>query len=140
MKKLAYPLLSGPERAVSERVWSELSATLETADFHSALVHGDLTGGNLLCDPEGRLTGVIDWSDAPVTDPAFDFAGLLTVDRRLADEALDSYRGEKSRLMERARLYLRTIPLREIASGVEQKSNRVIRTGLRDFSRWSLPP
>jgi aminoglycoside 2''-phosphotransferase len=139
VKRLAYPLLSRPHRKFSERIWSELFSTIDNVRFRPTLVHGDLTGGNLLCDSKGQLKGVIDWSDAPITDPAFDFAGLLTVDRRLAVGALDNYQRDKSGLLERAELYLRTIPLREIASGVEQESSRIIQMGLSDFRRWSLP-
>ena len=37
------------------------------------LAHADLGAEHLLA-ADGRLTGVIDWSDAAVTDPALDFA------------------------------------------------------------------
>ena len=39
------------------------------------LAHADLGAEHLLA-ADGRLTGVIDWSDAAVTDPALDFARL----------------------------------------------------------------
>ena len=42
------------------------------------LVHNDLAAEHVLCDPEtGKLTGVIDWSDMALGDPAADFAGLF---------------------------------------------------------------
>lgn len=40
-------------------------------------VHGDFRHGNILVDPAtGRLTGVIDWGNAAVGDPALDFMAL----------------------------------------------------------------
>jgi aminoglycoside phosphotransferase (APT) family kinase protein len=41
------------------------------------LVHADLEAEHILLDPEsGRITGVLDWSDACLADPVRDFAAL----------------------------------------------------------------
>ena len=41
------------------------------------LVHGDLAAEHILIDPDaGDITGVIDWSELAVGDPAIDVAGL----------------------------------------------------------------
>jgi aminoglycoside phosphotransferase (APT) family kinase protein len=42
---------------------------------HVVLVHGDLKGEHLLID-QGRVSGVLDWTDAELGDPATDVAGL----------------------------------------------------------------
>jgi aminoglycoside phosphotransferase (APT) family kinase protein len=39
-----------------------------------ALAHGDLHPGHLLVDDDGRVTGVLDWTEAKLTDPAVDLA------------------------------------------------------------------
>ncbi|MFI6286006.1 aminoglycoside phosphotransferase family protein [Streptomyces sp. NPDC051018] len=41
-----------------------------------ALIHNDLKGEHLLVDESGRMTGVLDWTDAAAGDPAEDIAGL----------------------------------------------------------------
>ena len=42
------------------------------------LVHNDLAAEHVLCDEDsGNPTGVIDWSDMAIGDPAADFAGML---------------------------------------------------------------
>ncbi len=41
---------------------------------HLALVHGDLHPGHLLLAPDGALRGILDWTEAQVTDPSVDFA------------------------------------------------------------------
>ena len=52
-------------------------------------VHGDLAARNLLVE-RGRLSGVIDWSDSVISDPAIDFgaiaawAGMPVVDELVA--------------------------------------------------------
>lgn len=40
------------------------------------LVHGDLAGANLLWNPDGTLSGVLDWDLASASDPAIDVACL----------------------------------------------------------------
>ncbi|WP_169736889.1 aminoglycoside phosphotransferase family protein [Pseudonocardia spinosispora] len=40
------------------------------------LVHADLKGEHLLVDGDGAISGVIDWTDAEIGDPATDIAGL----------------------------------------------------------------
>ncbi|WP_326687106.1 aminoglycoside phosphotransferase family protein [Streptomyces sp. NBC_01795] len=42
----------------------------------TALVHHDLKGEHLLLTPAGRVSGVLDWTDAVLGDPAEDIAGL----------------------------------------------------------------
>ncbi|MEV6494110.1 aminoglycoside phosphotransferase family protein [Actinoplanes sp. NPDC051633] len=42
----------------------------------TVLVHGDVAPQNLLSTPDGYLTGLIDWGDAALADPAVDFAKL----------------------------------------------------------------
>jgi len=45
----------------------------------SRLVHNDLWAEHILVDPRsGSLSGIIDWGDAAISDPAVDFACLYT--------------------------------------------------------------
>jgi aminoglycoside phosphotransferase (APT) family kinase protein len=56
-----------------------------------ALAHADLGAEHLLEDG-GVLTGVLDWSDAAITDPALDFARLLRdFGPRFLRSVLDAY-------------------------------------------------
>jgi aminoglycoside phosphotransferase (APT) family kinase protein len=56
------------------------------------LVHGDFWQENLLVDPaNGRLTGVLDWENAMLGDPAQDFGPLRHLDRALAKDVLVHY-------------------------------------------------
>lgn len=73
-----------------ERVSKEIgiSTTLETRwkkwlDNHRiwpnfcTFIHGDLYAGHVLADSDGTVQGIIDWSEAHVSDPAIDFAGHI---------------------------------------------------------------
>jgi macrolide phosphotransferase len=51
----------------------------------TVLVHGDLHPGHILIDEQARVTGVIDWTEARVDDPAYDFGAHLIA---FGDQAL----------------------------------------------------
>lgn len=59
----------------------------------AALLHGDLSPGHVLLDPEtGTLSGIIDWGDAMLGDPARDFIFLYEDwGRDFLDYALEGY-------------------------------------------------
>ncbi len=54
---------------------------------HLVLCHDDLGAEHVLVDDDGTVTGVIDWSDAAVADPAGDLGRIL---RDLGPGALDA--------------------------------------------------
>lgn len=65
----------------------------KTALGPARLVHGDLSDDHILLDAQGRMAGVIDFTDAGLGDAAIDFAyvwrlGESAVDMVLADYAL----------------------------------------------------
>ncbi|MFD4645351.1 aminoglycoside phosphotransferase family protein [Streptomyces sp. NPDC058441] len=54
----------------------------------AVVVHHDLKGEHLTVTPDGRVRGVLDWSDAVIGDPAEDIAGLsIAVGARAAVRA-----------------------------------------------------
>jgi len=63
--------------ATPDNVWARWQRWLANDAIwprHLALVHGDLHAGHLLLDDEGRVTGILDWTEAHLGDPSIDFA------------------------------------------------------------------
>jgi aminoglycoside phosphotransferase (APT) family kinase protein len=67
------PLLDVDRRSDARRLFAEAQTLV---GFAPALVHADLGPPHLLVR-DGRLAGVIDWSDARLGDPAIDYAWFL---------------------------------------------------------------
>lgn len=76
---------------VGEQLWKRWQAWIHNDVLwpkHSALVHGDLHAGHTLVNRSGSVTGVIDWTEAHVTDPAEDFTPYLAV---FGEKALERF-------------------------------------------------
>jgi aminoglycoside phosphotransferase (APT) family kinase protein len=84
--------------------------------------HNDLGIEHVLIDSStGAITGVIDWSDAALTDPAYDF-GLLHRDlgSTALDLALNTYQADDTTaLRQRAVFYARCTLFEDLAYGIE---------------------
>jgi aminoglycoside 2''-phosphotransferase len=85
--------LSSEEFSAVESWWDRFSADEALQNAPRCLVHGDLWWENLLVDEPGeRLLGVIDFGDAAVIDPAYDFVPLQESGGSLLSACLSSYR------------------------------------------------
>lgn len=69
--------------AAVDRSWSQ---------FVPVRVHGDLTADHILVDRDGSISGIIDWSDSKLGDPALDIAGIYSdFDIVAAQQVLAAY-------------------------------------------------
>lgn len=82
---VARPLLDPPDA-----LWARWQRWLhgDTWPTHTALVHGDLHPGHMLLADDGRLVGILDWTEAHVGDPSIDLAMFHQCFGREALEAL----------------------------------------------------
>ncbi|MFC7326484.1 phosphotransferase family protein [Marinactinospora rubrisoli] len=103
------------------------------------VVHGDLGPEHLLSD-SGGLTGVIDFSDAHVGDPAIDLAwALFGTPTEFAAEFAARY-GVTTELRDRALLWHRLGPWYEVLHGLEHDRPADVRSGLEGAVRRLSPP
>lgn len=103
--------------------------------------HNDLGIEHVLVDPErGEISGVIDWSDAAITDPAYDL-GLILRDLGpgALDAALASYTRPEVGLPERTAFYARCSVLEDLRYGVEAGRPEYAEKGVRSLA-WLFPP
>jgi aminoglycoside 2''-phosphotransferase len=93
--KQSFPRLDVVLRARAEHIWMEFLSDESIFTFQPVLLHADLVGGHILCDPaRGRLTGIIDWGDCVIGDPALDFSGLdLQYGRVFVERVISHYQG-----------------------------------------------
>jgi aminoglycoside phosphotransferase (APT) family kinase protein len=134
-ERMVYPLLEPDERTRADRVFEEYFAAVDNVS--PALVHGDLGPDHILCST-GGVTGVIDWSDATVGDPAIDFGWLLHSTPATFTDALVSTYGSGDSVYQRSLFYFRVSHLHEVLHGVQHEDGALLERGLRVF-RERLP-
>ncbi|WP_413449905.1 phosphotransferase [Georgenia phoenicis] len=103
------------------------------------LAHNDLGVEHVLVDASGRVTGVIDWSDAALTDPARDL-GLIYRDLgpQGLDAALTVYGEVGDDVVRRAELYARCGALEDLAYGLQTSRTGYVTKTLRSLT-WLFP-
>jgi aminoglycoside 2''-phosphotransferase len=125
------PLLKEQARRRLRSVSEDFQKYADSFGFSPTFIHCDLDGANILCDSSTRrITGIIDWGDACIGDPAFDFSGLLyEYGTRFLDALLSHYSHEdKSELKRRIIFYSSLIPFRLILGArMTQRQFRVER-------------
>jgi aminoglycoside phosphotransferase (APT) family kinase protein len=105
--------------------------------------HNDLGIEHVLVDPVAwTVTGIIDWSDAAVVDPACDF-GLLYRDLgpAAARAAISTYRtdaNDVAALSERVVFYARCSVFEDLAYGIETEQGKYVDKSLAAME-WLFP-
>jgi aminoglycoside phosphotransferase (APT) family kinase protein len=125
------PLLHSGERRTAGGMLDRFEGAGESFAFAPALIHADLGPEHLLAGGE-RLSGVIDWSDTRIGDPALDFAWLLHgPDEPFADELLRYYEGAvDAGFRGRALFFHRLGPWHEVVYGLETGRREYLESGV----------
>ncbi|MGB2695727.1 MAG: phosphotransferase [Dehalococcoidia bacterium] len=142
------PYFSADERRAVEAFWRSFLGNAAHFAFRPTLLHGDLDGAHVLVDPEiGKMTGVIDFGDARVGDPAFDFSGYPefkeeTFDAPLREAILAAYELPLDETFrERAAIYRdRISPFHAVLHGIETGDDDWLQRGLAAVREWIAAP
>jgi aminoglycoside phosphotransferase (APT) family kinase protein len=96
------------------------------------LVHCDLGVEHLLVDETGFLTGVIDFEDATLGDPAIDFVGLrLAFGDDVTRDVLARYGGPPDPgFADRLRFYCVMGSVHAILYGLDEESDEIVVDGV----------
>lgn len=99
------------------------------------LVHGDIAAAHLLAR-DGALTGVIDFGDALIADPALDFGGLLLAyGWPFSEQVLTAYGGDiDPHFRRRMRFYVDIVPIFLVTFGHMFNDGQDRIDGLRQFA------
>jgi aminoglycoside phosphotransferase (APT) family kinase protein len=97
-------------------------------------VHGDLAAEHILVDPPTQqVTGVLDWSEISIGDPAIDFAGMLHWGGPgFLNAVLSHYRHPTDAgLRDRARFFAVGRGIGDIVFGLETQRPEYVKAGVR---------
>ncbi len=133
VRQRVFPLLEAEKQRRIAAAWEGFVRDNANFCFQPALIHGDLSGEHILFDVgQGGITGVIDWEDAAIGDPAFDFTGLLgDYGPEVAQRVLAAYHGPADPgMLSRACFYAAIGPFHEVLFGLDAGLTQHVATGL----------
>lgn len=131
----ALTLLPAELQSEAERRWERFLSDDANFDFEPRLLHADLTPQHVLWDA-GRISGVIDWTDAQIGDTALDFAWPLSLSDTAADVVLAGHSThEVTGLRARARFYEWTGWWSYMVHGLEISDRPYLERGLAGVMR-----
>ena len=116
-------------RANVTRAFDQFYAVLRMSRYRPVATHQDLGPDHILWDPvSNRPTGVIDWEDLCLGDPAFDLTGLGSLGRsRVAAWVRERKAAKDSTFGERLSFYRRVIPIHGLLYASETRKPRMLR-------------
>lgn len=139
-----YLTVSGQVPAVNRRAVEAFLAAPPPHDGYTPVFsHNDLGIEHVLIDPVAwTVTGIIDWSDAAIVDPAYDF-GLLYRDlgpaaARVAIRSCRTNADDVAALRQRATFYARCSVLEDLAYGIGTGQERYVDKSLAAME-WLFP-
>jgi len=92
-KKFIFPLLSQKEQEWITRIFTAWKSFTRGRVLPSCVVHADLKEEHILFNEDkGVISGVIDFGDVHIDDPAVDFASLVQYRGNCAENALKAYK------------------------------------------------
>ncbi|MEV0156959.1 phosphotransferase [Micromonospora sp. NPDC050686] len=117
-----------------------LRASVPRPARRRVLAHADL-GAEHILEQDGSITGVIDWSDAAITDPALDFARLYRdFGEDFLLESLRAYGGldDGDDALARITFFARCAALEDLSFGREHRRNDYLQAAERSLG-WLFP-
>lgn len=103
-------------------------------------IHGDLWYENILIDPTtGRLSGVLDFDEASIGDPAWDLATQLHCGHTFAEFVFEAYPFKNASMWARAEALFRLRPFEGLDWAVRFQDAAEFEDGLKKLEEMGLP-
>ena len=141
------PLVDNTTASFAQQRFEEFLGEAANFQWTPCVSHADIDTNNVLADPEmGEITGVIDWGDVTIGDPAGDFTDILygpLGDAGLREQlpsltaAYGVHVGEIEQMRPRCRFYYFCWPLHEVLYGLESENESFVESGLEWLGRFA---
>jgi aminoglycoside phosphotransferase (APT) family kinase protein len=126
--------------AQQRRIERFLSSPAPPESVHRTVCHNDLGAEHVLVSEDGSvLTGIIDWSDAAIADPARDL-GLLLRDLGFAVADVIARGMDEATVLTRALFYARCALLEDLAYGIGASRPTYVAHSLARFAETFSGP
>ena len=133
-KDKLYPYMNESSKSEVSQNFEAFLSNDNLLDFKTVLIHGDFGASNILWDSSRVcISGVIDFGETEVGDPAYDFAGLAaSYGESFVKKCLSLY-PDGQNILERINFYKSTFALQEALHGVENQDQEAFENGIRGY-------
>lgn len=117
--------------------FEQFYSNLRESRYHAVVTHRDLGADHILWDSTaGRPSGVIDWGDLCLSDPAFDLTGVGRLGgSRLSDWARSRGAGQDPTFYDRLSFYRQVSPIHGAVYAAETQDAALLRAALERLKR-----
>lgn len=142
IKDFILPLLTVDERLHVIDIFQTYLSEDNYNHVQKTLVHGDLSFTHILYSPKQQVvTGIIDFGDAQLTDPAYDFSGLYwDYGKEFVQEVLINYKHPQTNsdpLFYRVEHFFGKRPIfHEILHGIKHQEGKLLKESLNALRSW----
>lgn len=92
IKKIVYPHLNPDEQAWTTHIFTNFLQLIKEHQVQTVVTHSDLAPEHIIVNPNKQtLSGVIDFGDVNITDPAYDFTFLNKYGKDFLEAAYQAY-------------------------------------------------
>lgn len=133
-----FPFLDAKERKWTRELFEAFLNNERNFQFEPVLIHGDLSLDHILFDKEkGEIVGIVDFGDATIGDPAYDFQCLLDFGEEFFLKVLSSYelKIDPTFAQRITTFYARRVPFHEILLGLQCREKGHVEKGLEDLRK-----
>ena len=136
IKESIFPHIREDSKKYISETFHKFLDDRENFRYEPVIIHGDLGSSNIIFDTEkGKVSGIIDFGQASVDDPAIDIASLICpmcYGEDFIELILNTYSQAES-LMPRARFYVSTFALQEALFGAETGDKEAFYSGIAPY-------
>lgn len=131
-----YPTINNNTSDMIEVMLQEFISNSDSFRFEPKFIHGDIDPRNILWSPETMsIAGIIDWGEARMGDPAFDYASLF-FNPKIGNIALKNrIEALHGNFPGRIEFYHRFVPVYWIEYGVRNGERNLISEGVRELEK-----
>ncbi len=138
IKKEVFPHISENEQQWIIKLFENFLKTIKIVPIKAVLTHSDIMPEHIIVDPKTHtLSGIIDFGDMCIADPAYDFTFLSRYGRDFLNEAYKKYNLPRDKAFKtRRQFYEDRLVVTNLEHSLELKDEKRITTHKKQLSEY----
>ena len=138
IRQTVFPYISKDEQNWSISIFENFFKTVQTDPTPLTVIHSDIMPEHIIVNPKTHtLSGIIDFGDIEIGDPAYDFAFLAKYGKDFLNWAYETYNHPKDPAFEiRRQFYLDRLALTNLEHSIEQNDKAIVEKHKAELSGY----